>query len=232
MLFSVSALGKARTAAREGREMDVPMSMVIQNVGDSVLKTMVRVCSIPSDTMAAFGLMMTNLILYPLRVTRDWISRLQKRFSAAITTLHTTALKIIASPGKVVEEAHYLYKTASASLAQSMSIGLAYVSRLPGILFDHIRERLLFLASKIASKSKSWGGIIYSEVESQIRHVVCRLNAAFSLGILQTSNSFSIMYSNAVAWLKWHYIAFHDRIEIVLHTNIRAKLWHMFGSDT
>jgi len=217
LLFSVSALGKARTAAREGREMDVPMSIVIQNVGDSVLKTMVRVCSIPSDTMAAFGLMITNLMLYPLRVTRDWISHVQKRFSAAITTLHIAALKIIASPSKVVEEAHYLYKTTSESMAQSISIGLAYVSRLPGILFDHIKERLLLLASKVVSKSKSWAGMTYSVVESQIRHVVCRLNAAFSLGILQTSNSFSIM--------------FHDRIEIALLTNIRAKLWPMFGSD-
>lgn len=231
MIFSASALGKARMAARQGREMDVSLSLVMQNIGDSVLKTIWRVGSIPSDTMVAIGATIANLVLSPLRVTRDFTTYVQKMFSAAVNTLHITALKIIASPGKAVEGAHYIFKTASQSVIQSMSNVLEYFSRLPSILFFQIKEGIAFMACQVESKSKSFAGMIYSMAESQIRHLLCRLSAAFSLGILQASNSFSIMYANALAWMKWRYFALHDKFEILVYTIIRPKLRPLFGSE-
>ena len=228
LLFSISAFGKAQHAARQGREMDIPASFVIQNIGNSVLKSVIKIASIPSETLIAISVAVSNIILYPFHATRDLISKIKTIACAAFAKFHVTAMKVVASPHKAVEVSHALYLSAKQWASQSILTVLNYIASLPRTIFFVLKDRAFSLAHCLGSKSKSWFSMIYHLAEYRTMHLLCSMREVVSIDMLRITHSFSIIYANFLAWVKKQSFVVNDKIEDLMQ-GIRPKMLYLFG---
>ena len=53
VLFSVSAIGNARSSAREGKEIDVAASVVARNIGTIILQSLTKIFTFPQRIVSA-----------------------------------------------------------------------------------------------------------------------------------------------------------------------------------
>lgn len=228
LFISASALGQARMAAWEGKEIDAATSLVAQNIGSSIWKRIVELGTMPAEKVAAICAAIANMALAPIGMVGKWAFSISKAGGTALNIVQTFISKIYASPGMALEIVRSTFVAFQVSSIHYISSTLSYTLSLPEAILAKVRGGLVFLASSAGATAASVGSMVYCTTASHLAELFKFLRAAFASGTARSVTSFDIILKNLAAQGKWQLSRFHDASGFLL-ASVASAVSGFFG---
>lgn len=131
ILFSASAFGEARMAARMGRDIDASASVVMKTMRDTVIAFLVKFISFPSSVFASTCEALSKVVLAPFELMTN-IAMAVGRFGMNIFThLQQGVSTILSSPRLLMDAFVSLLTSLRNSISTITSKSITFIASLP-----------------------------------------------------------------------------------------------------
>lgn len=230
LLFSASALGQARMAAGQGKEIDAAVSVVAKRFGESAWKSILKILSMPSNGAAAIGSAISNILLSPLNLVGALFTKIVEKGNTIIDAAQTLLYTALSSPGMVGQALKNSLITMSGSMSNALHGLLNYLASLPEVFLIQTRSGLVKLGSSAASATGSASRTIYASLTLHLSEVLGLCRTGLKSGLVRSSTSFDIILKNIATQGRRQIIAFNYTSDKIV-AEIIATLNQLLGRN-
>jgi len=213
LFFSASALGEARSAARQGKEIDAAASVVAKSIGDALLNALARMASMPVRAVAAIGSAVANALLAPFGLVRELVIKIGQAGGVTVNGLRALFANIISSPGMFVNALTSSLLSVRGSASHVLGASVSFISSLPRVILTQMRIGLSALGGNIVGVTASTGRMIYSSAAMHTKAILGILGESLAAGAVRFSTSFDIILKNVAVQGKWQLSRLNDTTE-------------------
>ncbi len=228
-------MGQARSAARQGNDIDAATAIVAESVGKAALKSLTKILSAPTKAVAAIGIAIGHVIAAPFQLLRTIGLSTISTGSAVLTFVKTMGFKILASPGLLANGIISAIGSLQVSTIAVLNNTALHIAALPRYLLLQTKTATSSLAVAIVSGTKSTSIAIYSTIAGHVSQIVWSVKMSLVAGGVRFGNSFEIMISNLVANRKLKIHRFNDAAEETFSKIIEAItnfVWRIGNTGT
>jgi hypothetical protein len=235
ILFSASAFGEARMAARMGRDIDASASLVIKSVSDTVWQMVAKMVSFPGKAFASACEAASKIVLAPFEIVTS-IAVAAGRYGMALlasvqqvisTVLNSPRIAIDATVAFLGSIQNLLSIMAAKSVSFIVSLpgkSASFIASLPAVIFSEFKTFVIGVSLELSALGRVFGNSMLGFISKQTRHLTSKIDERSKTVTIPLLTTYEIIMNNFVAKSRWTTIRVRDYTQYTV-----SSLIHWFS---